>query len=127
MLSGFKNILVVVFFIFRYKIKMTKLVDTIETILKQVNHEKVRITQHAQQEMTEENILLDDVFEAIQSSKILENYPEHRRGACCLICGLTARKRPLHIVCTTGQEMLIIITVYEPKPPKWISPTERRK
>ena len=48
-----------------------------------------RITQHAQQEMTEEGISLDEVLQAAAGGQILENYPEHRRGACCLLyCAL---------------------------------------
>ena len=88
--------------------------------------EDVRVTQHAQQKMIEENILLDDVFEAVDAGQILEDYPKHRRGACCLINGLTQDGHSLHIVCTTAQPVLIIITVYEPKLPKWITPTQRR-
>lgn len=87
----------------------------------------IRITQHAQQEMVEEEILLDDLLEAINVGHILENYPEHRRGACCLVSGITKSRRPLHIVCTTARSPLIIITVYEPKPPRWISSTQRRQ
>jgi len=85
-----------------------------------------RITQHAQQEMAEDEISLDDVLEAIQDGEILEHYPEHRRGACCLLCGLTDKGRPLHIVCTTAQPVLILITAYEPRPPKWRTPREKR-
>ena len=54
-----------------------------------------------------------------------ENYATHRRGACCLVGGTTRAGRPLHIVCTTAQPVLVIITVYEPKPPKWITPIQR--
>lgn len=31
----------------------------------------------------------------------------------------------LHVVSTTAQPVLVIITVYEPKPPKWVTPTQR--
>ena len=48
-------------------------------------------------------------------------------GPCCLLNGQTRQGPPLHIVCTTACEMVILITVYEPKPPKWISPTQRRQ
>jgi hypothetical protein len=85
-----------------------------------------RITQHAQQEMVEDEISLDEVLEAIRQGEILEHYPEHRRGACCLLCGLTDKGRPLHIVCTTAQPVLILITAYEPRPPRWRTPRERR-
>jgi hypothetical protein len=98
----------------------------LEQIRAQANTGSIRVTQHAQQEMAEEDITLDEVLEAIATGQILENYPEHRRGACCLLNGPTRKSRPLHIVCTTTLPMLIIITVYEPKPPKWKTPTQRR-
>jgi len=105
---------------------MANLKTTLEQIRAQADIENIRITQHAQQEMVEEDITLDEVLEAIATGQILENYPEHRRGACCLLNGVTKKNRPLHIVCTTVQPVLIIITVYEAKPPKWITPTQRR-
>jgi hypothetical protein len=85
----------------------------------------IRLTQHAQQEMIEEEIFLAEVLESIATGQVLEDYAEHRRGACCLLGGTTGQGRPLHVVCTTANPVLIIITVYEPKPPRWISPTER--
>ena len=98
----------------------------LERIYAQAATENIRITQHAQQEMVEEDISLDEVLQAITRGHILEKYREHRRGACCLLNGLTQNSRPLHIVCTTARPVLIIITVYEPKPPKWMTPTQRR-
>ena len=105
---------------------MVKLKAVLEQIRAQADVENIRITRHAQQEMAEEDITLDEVLEAIATGQVLENYPEHRRGACCLLNGLTKKVRPLHIVCTTVRPVLIIITVYEPKPPKWTTPTQRR-
>jgi len=86
----------------------------------------LRITDHAREEMEEESITLAEVLEAIAHGQIIENYPDHKRGPCCLLYGLTARKRPLHVVCTTSLPKLVIITAYVPVPPKWIAPTERR-
>ena len=89
--------------------------------------EEVAEEEMADEEMAEEDITLDEVLEAVATGTILENYPEHRRGACCLVGGFTQNGRPLHIVCTTTQEVLIIIIVYEPRPPKWLTPTQRRQ
>jgi len=85
----------------------------------------VRVTLHAHQEMLDEGITLDEVLQALGSAEVLEDYSEHRRGACCLALGFTQAGRPLHVVCTTAQPTLIIITVYEPRAPKWVSPTAR--
>lgn len=89
--------------------------------------EDLRVTQHAQQEMAEEEILLADILAVLRKGRILEHYPDHRRGSCCLLCGYTESGRPLHLVCTTMQSPVILITVYEPKLPKWETPTQRGK
>ncbi len=106
---------------------MSQQKEFIKTIQEQASQEKIRTTQHAQQEMTEENFTLDEVLQAIQVAELLENYPEHKRGACCLLNGKTNSGRAVHIVCTTSLELLIIITVYEPRPPKWLTATQRGK
>lgn len=93
----------------------------------QVKEENLFVTQHAQQEMIEEGITLSDVTEAILTGQVLENYAEHKRGACCLVTGFTHGGRPIHVVCTTARPALIIVTVYEPKPPKWKTPSQRRR
>lgn len=95
-------------------------------IKSQAVSEAYRVTLHAQQEMVEEGIRLDEVLEALQRAEILEHYPQHRRGACCLVYGPTTQGRPLHLVCTTALPLLIFITVYEPRPPKWETPRKRR-
>jgi Domain of unknown function (DUF4258) len=96
-----------------------------ERLREQTQSEAIRVTLHAHQEMAEEDLSLQDVCDALQDAKVLENYPEHRRGPCCLVCGSTSRGRYVHVVCTTSLEAAIIITVYEPQPPKWPTPFER--
>ncbi|UCE05929.1 MAG: DUF4258 domain-containing protein [bacterium] len=102
------------------------IVAALNRIRSQASEENIRVSQHAQQEMVEDEFTLDDVIEGIEPGDIIENYPEHKRGVCCLINGSSQGVHPIHIVCTTTQPKLIIITVYEPKAPKWITPTQRR-
>ena len=92
----------------------------------QARANNILVTQHAQQEMVEESFSLDDVLEAIIDGQVVEDYAQHRRGPCCLLYGLARAGRAVHVVCTTNRPTLIIITVYEPKLPKWITPTQRR-
>ncbi|MBI3986256.1 MAG: DUF4258 domain-containing protein [Lentisphaerae bacterium] len=91
----------------------------------QVEGDALRITAHAHQEMVEEGALLDEVRSVLRDATVVENYPEHKRGPCSLVCRRTAQGRYLHIVCTTGLEFTIVITVYEPRPPKWATPFKR--
>ena len=84
-----------------------------------------RVTRHAHEEMVAEDISLGEVLEAIATGVVLEDYPAHRRGPCCLLSGETRAGRPLHIVCTTELPAVVLVTIYEPKPPKWETPRRR--
>lgn len=91
----------------------------------QLDEGRIRFTLHAQQEMVEEDIKVDDVYAVVATAQVLEEYPEHRRGACCLLSGNGREGRPVHVVCTTERPWVIIITAYEPLPPKWVTPIQR--
>ena len=93
----------------------------------QAQTEQIRVSAHAHQEMVEECILLDDVLSVLKRASVIENYPDHQRGPCCLAYGQGVNGNDIHVVCTTSLELAIIITVYEPRPPKWTSPFTRRK
>lgn len=99
--------------------------DIISHIVSQAKVESVRVTLHAHQEMVKEEIDLDDVLSALTQARLIENYPNHERGPCCLICGKTKTGDYLHVVCTTSLDTVVIITVYKPKKPKWITPFQR--
>lgn len=105
---------------------MTDPLATLRSIREKAMAQQIRITQHAQQEMAAEAIGLDDVLHALAKGQVIERYPYHRRGPCCLIHGVDTAARDIHVVCTTVNPVLIIITVYLPLPPKWITPTQRR-
>ena len=96
-------------------------------MLAQVSAGQYRLTAHAHQEMVADGFRLDDVLAGLKSSRLLENYPEHKRGACALFGGVALDGRPVHIVCTTANLVTILITVYEPKPPKWPTATQRNR
>ncbi len=104
---------------------MRKPAEIARIIQEQARDESLRITQHGQQELVQEAISLDQLLQALRACQILEDYPEHLRGACCLVLGYTEAERPLHVVCTSSLPILVIITVYEPRPPKWVTPTQR--
>jgi len=86
---------------------------------------RVLYTQHARREMRDEpfgRILEQEVYEAILSGEIIEDYPEDMPYPSCLVFGRTRRGRPIHAVCAHAPEedKAIIITVYEPDPDRWI-------
>lgn len=109
---------------------MTSDVNDVDRVLQRIRAQardgSIRVTAHAQQAMIDEDMSPAEVRESISQGRILENYPDHLRGACCLLFGATRGGRPLRVVCTSSAPLLIVITVYEPMPPKWVTATQRR-
>ena len=70
----------------------------------------------------------NEVFETVLSGNIIEQYPEDEPYPSCLIYGQTSENRPIHVVCAYAKEadFVIIITVYQPNPERWID-FKRRK
>jgi hypothetical protein len=97
-----------------------------ERIRAQVAAGLIDVTRHAWEAMADEGIASLEMLQALRQGSILEDYPTHRRGACCLVCGYTADGSPLHVVCTTSLPFVRVITVYVPRLPWWVTPTQRR-
>ena len=95
-------------------------------LFKQAVHEQqIKISLHAAEEALAEHITRPEIEEAMLNAQLLEDYPDWWLGPSCLIHGLTDAGRDLHIVASYSGLPVTIITVYEPHPPKWITPTLR--
>jgi hypothetical protein len=82
--------------------------------------DKWAMTQHARVQAGRRQILDEELVTALAKGEVLENYPDDPRGPSALILGHTDAGRPIHAVCAFDPNgMLLIITTYEPKPPRW--------
>ncbi|NJL19712.1 MAG: DUF4258 domain-containing protein [Leptolyngbyaceae cyanobacterium SM1_3_5] len=108
----------------------------IEEIRQKIAADEFEFSKHAVDQSILRGIQVQEVREAIATGQVIEDYPEDKYGASCLICGVTEgdtvpgalRGRPLHIQCSYPSRPLIkIITLYEPDPNRWSNNfTERR-
>ncbi len=89
------------------------------------NHEYI-YTLHADIERKADELTFYQIEKSLLTGDILETYPDLGLGESCLILGFTDNI-PIHIVCGWRGEKVAIITVYVPKPPKFIDPWTRRK
>lgn len=96
-----------------------------EWIVAKLKKEDYYISKHADQEGQNDNLLISEIEEAIESGRILEQYEDTGRGASCLVAGLSKSGKPVHVVCGKRGDRLVIITVYIPCPPKFKTPFER--
>ncbi|WP_045222897.1 DUF4258 domain-containing protein [Desulfonatronum thioautotrophicum] len=90
-----------------------------------VRADQYEYTVHADVERKADDLTFEEVENAILSREILEQYPDTGRGESCLILGF-AHNIPIHVVCGWRNQKVSIITVYVPKPPKFVTPWKRR-
>jgi len=88
---------------------------------------RYEFSQHAFVRAIERNISGQEVTEAGRCVEIVESYPDDKYSPSCLLLGFTKSGRPLHMqVCYTEEDMLKIITIYEPDVFLWLDYRMRR-
>lgn len=111
--------------ILKGKHKMNEL--TIELLQKLCNNNSVLWTAHALRRLQERSIYREDVFNAISTGKIIEQYPDSYPHPACLVLGMSLNNEHLHIVVGCDGDVATIITAYFPTPDKFKSDLETRK
>jgi hypothetical protein len=92
----------------------------IEEIRQKFADEQFEFSKHAVDQSIARKIQGEEVKETIANGQIIEDYPDDKYGASCLISGLTQMQRPIHIQCSYPSRSLIkVITLYEPDPQRW--------
>jgi len=89
--------------------------------IRKVAEKRIAYTEHALDELVaeEEIITCAEVREVIFKGKIIEDYPEDKRGHSCLMFCYSSKERPIHVVCSPKGDYLGIITAYVPVLEKW--------
>jgi len=86
-----------------------------------------RYSLHGDRERLNDLLSLNDVEQALLSGRILEQYEDSGRGESCLVVGFSDAGKPVHVVCGRMGDWVVIITVYIPMPPKFVTPFQRSK
>lgn len=90
-----------------------------------VHNQQIMVSLHAAEEALAEGITRSEIEDVMLDAAVLEDYPDWWLGPACLIGGRTGAGRPLHIVASCSGLPVTLITVYEPRPPRWITPYQR--
>jgi hypothetical protein len=99
----------------------------LEGIRARVARNEFEFSRHAVDQTIQRRITVHEVREAIAASEIIEDYPNDKYGPSCLLLGVTAASRPLHIqVSYPCRPVLKVVTLYEPDPDRWINRRIRR-
>ncbi|MBQ9196698.1 MAG: DUF4258 domain-containing protein [Clostridia bacterium] len=84
------------------------------------------ITQHSRKRFAERGIKIQDVCQAIQTGRIIEQYPDDYPFPSCLILGYSEEKA-IHVSASIEDSVMYIITAYIPDPAKWEADLSTRK
>jgi hypothetical protein len=98
----------------------------LEEIKAKIRANQYVYTHHAEIERRSDELKFTEIEEALLNGKILEQYPDTGRGESCLIVGF-ANELPIHIVCGWRGDKVVLITVYIPRPPKFLDTWTRRE
>jgi hypothetical protein len=98
---------------------------TIRAIQRKISKDEYRISDHAVKRMIKRSIERSEIIEATMNGEIIEEYPEDKYSASCLIFGKTEKGRDLHIQLSLPPS-IVIITAYDPDPVEWINCRIRR-
>jgi hypothetical protein len=98
-------------------------------ILEAIQANRVRITDHADEEAEEDHLTFDEIYFSALHGEIIEDYPTSKPYPSCLIYGQTFGGDPVHSVWAynASNQWAALITVYRPDPNMWINWRERRK
>jgi len=103
---------------------------TIEEIREYLKRGQFEFSYHAFKRAVERNISDIEIREIVESSEIIEDYPDDKYAPSCLLLGFTHSGRPLHIQVTrieTGGGLLKIITMYQPDEKGWFNNYSERR
>lgn len=97
-------------------------------VRREVEKQTYEISVHADEERIAEGLTIAQVEGALLNCKIIEEYPDDRRGESCLAAGFVSPRIPVHVVCGRNRAgHLILITVYIPAMPRWRDPYARNQ
>ena len=99
----------------------------IDGIREKISGGLFEFSKHAVDQSILRGISVQELRDAVKTGEILEDYPDDKYGPSCLIFGMTADNRPLHIQCSYPSRPLVkIVTLYEPDEDLWIDFRTRR-
>jgi len=100
----------------------------IEVIADAIRGDRIRITDHADEEARADRLSWDEIFFSVLQGEIIKEYPDDKPFPSCLIFGSTADGEPVHSVWAYNEEncWAVLITAYRPDPERWVNWRQRR-
>ena len=95
----------------------------IEDIVDAIRSNRIRITDHADEEAQADKLTFDEIYLSVFQGEIIERYSDDRPYPSCLIYGSNFTHDPVHSVWAYNKDnqWAVLITVYKPDPLRWVN------
>lgn len=100
----------------------------IEKIREAVKKGHINITDHADEEMEDDNISNKSLYRSVLDGEVIEDYPHDFPLPSCLIFGKDENDIPIHSVWAYNEkeDIAILVTAYIPDSKRWVDYRRRR-
>lgn len=95
---------------------------TLNKVRENVDAGRVRVSEHAFQELHDDTIDLQDIVSGLATATTVEDYPDYWKGPSVLCLQRDAENKLIHVLWGLSKqapEIAIIITAYKPDPERW--------
>ncbi|MCB1193882.1 MAG: DUF4258 domain-containing protein [Leptospiraceae bacterium] len=101
----------------------------IQNVRNSIKDGSFRVSDHAVDEMQEDDLDLNNVLHSVENGEIIEEYPESRIAPSCLIFGNDYETKPVHSVWGYFKKKLfsVLVTVYRPSQEEWLEDNKTRR
>lgn len=101
------------------------ILDRIQTAIRE---KQFRVSEHAADEMLDDDLTESQVLAATAAGEMIEEYPSAFPFPACLVLGRTGEGIPVHTVWAFDAEACygVLVTVYQPDPARWASDLRTR-
>jgi len=110
------------------QIKTKRATVDIENIIEAIRHNRILITDHADEEAKADKLSFDEIFFSVLQGEIIEEYLSDKPYPSCLVYGDSFKGEPIHSVWAydARSKWAVLVTVYRPDPDRWIDWRKRR-
>ena len=88
---------------------------------------EVVISAHGYDELAADNLFVRDILLGLNSSELLEEYPDYSKGPCVLVLQGDKENNVVWGIAKDTEKPAVLITAYRPDPEKWKNDFRSRK